>query len=271
MKANALGLATALVIGLGFAPGAFAADLEVKAPPLVAPPSWTGIYIGVNGGYGWSNGTVTESPFQSFPGPAVVPQAFVGQNVTGPVFGVHAGYNWQWAALVLGAEGDFDGAGMANSSQVTLPDPLLGGGGTAADGFMAHQNISYLASIRGRVGYALGPNLVYVTGGAAWESLRTNVLLSTDTAAGIGSESGVANLNNSTRSGWVVGTGYEWMITPNWLVRAEYLHYAFSGGNAVADTVPCGIGGPTAACGGSISSSTNNVDVVRVGLSYKTW
>jgi outer membrane immunogenic protein len=136
---------------------------------------------------------------------------------------------------------------------------------------MTHQDVTYLASIRGRLGYALGLNLVYVTGGAAWESLRTNVLLSTDTAAGTSSESGVASLNNTTRSGWVVGTGYEWMITSNWLVRAEYLHYAFGGGNSFAVTVPCGIGGPGAACGGNISTSTNNIDVVRVGVSFKTW
>jgi outer membrane immunogenic protein len=117
MKANTLGLAAALSVVLGFAPAAFAADV---APPYVAPPSWTGIYIGVNGGYGWSNGIVTESPFQSFPGTAVVPADFVGQNVYGALFGVHAGYNWQVAAFVLGVEGDFDAASMANSSQVVL-------------------------------------------------------------------------------------------------------------------------------------------------------
>jgi outer membrane immunogenic protein len=268
MKARTLGLATAFVAGVGFASAGFAADLDVKAPPLVVPPSWTGIYIGVNGGYGWSNGTVTEAPFQSFAGPAVVPAAFLGQNVDGAVFGVHAGYNWQWAAVVLGAEGDFDAASMANSSQVVLPDP---GGGPATELFMAHQNVTYLASIRGRVGYALGPNLAYVTGGAAWESLRTNVGLATDTTAGTFSAAGIASLNNTTRSGWVAGVGYEWMITPSWVVRAEYLHYAFSGGDALAVTVPCGVGGPGATCGGNVSSTTNNIDVVRMGVSFKTW
>ena len=40
--------------------GAHAADLPVKAPPIVAPaPSWTGWYIGVNGGGAW--GTVNPS------------------------------------------------------------------------------------------------------------------------------------------------------------------------------------------------------------------
>ncbi len=46
---------------------AYAADLgypAYKAPPLAAPvQSWTGLYIGANGGWGWANANATVSPF----------------------------------------------------------------------------------------------------------------------------------------------------------------------------------------------------------------
>ncbi len=55
--------------------------------------------------------------------------------------GVHAGYNWQKdGPLVLGIEGDV----------------------------MFGDEVDYLASIRGRIGYAMGDVLLYGTGGVAF-------------------------------------------------------------------------------------------------------
>src|SRR5262245_30185192 len=89
-----------------------------------AAPTWKGFYIGVNGGYGWSNGTVTETPFQSFAAPFfVVPGGTANSKLQGALFGVHGGYNWQSGALVLGVEGDFDGAGINNSAAGVFADP----------------------------------------------------------------------------------------------------------------------------------------------------
>jgi outer membrane immunogenic protein len=252
----------------------YAADMSTpyKAPPMFAPlPSWTGFYVGVNGGYGWSHGTTTETPFQNFPPIAgiglVVPGASLGQNVNGALFGVHGGYNWQTSAWVWGVEGDFDASGMSNSAQIVMPDPIGGSGGTATDGLMVQQQVQWLASARARLGYTFGSSMLYVTGGGAWESLRTKSMLSTDTSAGVFSQSGTAT-NTSTRSGYAVGVGYEWMITNNWIARTEYLHYGFTGGNTFANSVTCTLvaGG---ACGGNILSKTNNIDAVRAALSYK--
>jgi outer membrane immunogenic protein len=254
---------------------AMAADMApapmYKAPVPVIVPAWTGFYIGVNGGYGWANSTVTETPFQNFPPIAgigfVVPGASLSQKLDGAMFGVHGGYNWQLGTWVVGVEGDFDGAGLNNSNQIVLKDPLGGSGGTATDGLMVHQDVQWLASIRARLGYTWGSSMVYATGGGAWESLRTNAMLSTDTSAGVFSQSGTVT-STTNRSGYAVGAGYEWMINHNWLARVEYLHYGFSGGSSVVLPVTCTViaGG---ACGGTLSSSNTNIDSVRAALSYK--
>jgi outer membrane immunogenic protein len=93
---------------------AFAADMPVKAPPPPPPAvtTWTGFYLGINGG--WSGGTSQDS------------WAFIdpfGQHNVGPKFnqngglaGVTYGANWQFGrSWVLGFEGDFDVADISGS------------------------------------------------------------------------------------------------------------------------------------------------------------
>jgi outer membrane immunogenic protein len=247
---------------------ALAADLGApvyRAPAVYVPvASWTGFYAGFNAGYGWANSSTTATPFQNFPGLVVIPPFAFSQNLNGAVFGFHGGYNYQIASWVVGVEGDFDWAGINNASSSLAISP--GSGGTATDGFMAHQNIQWLASIRGRLGYAWGPSLLYVTGGGAWDERNNNLLVSTNTNVA-GAAASAASFS-TTKSGWVIGAGYEWMITPNWIVRGEYLHYGFNGGDITPVSVPCGFGGP-AVCGVNVSSSNDHIDVVRLGLSYK--
>jgi outer membrane immunogenic protein len=32
-------------------------------------------------------------------------------------------------------------------------------------------------------------------------------------------------------AGWTIGAGYEWMIAPSWIARAEYLYYSLGNNN----------------------------------------
>ena len=266
LKATLGAIAAVTIVG-----SAFAADLAVKAPPPPAPVwSWTGFYIGANGGWGWANSNTTATTFQStVTAIPVIPNQNFSQNLDGAVFGAHLGYNWQVGPnWLIGLEGDFDGANINKSRALIVADPLLGSGGTATDGFMVHSQIQWLASIRGRIGWTAGPNLFYFTGGGAWEQVNRNFLLSTDTAAGVFSES-AAGTFTTTKSGWVAGLGYERMIAQNWIVRAEWLHYGFSGLGAVSLPISCGTPGVTATCGQTFAGGNNHTDVVRLGVSYK--
>ena len=104
--------------------------------------------------------------------------------------GAHLGYNWQGTSnLVIGIEGD-----------VSFID-----------------EIDYLASIRGRLGYAFGPTLAYVTGGAAF----------------IGFDENLAGDDSDT--GWVAGLGLEHKLRENVSIGAEALYYGFENHDSGGD------------------------------------
>lgn len=105
-----------------------------KAPAYEAPFSWTGFYLGVNGG-----GALGRSNWDTIG----------GFNTSGGLVGGTVGYNHQFSQIVLGVEGDIDWSSIKGSSGIA----------TTSD--------SWLSTVRGRLGYAADRFLPYITGGAA--------------------------------------------------------------------------------------------------------
>lgn len=121
------------------ATSAYAADLAprmyTKAPPPVAVYDWTGLYVGLNGGYSWGRANTTIAPSVGlFP---TVPFAAFGQKVDGGLGGGQIGYNWQLdPKWLIGLEGDIQWTGERSSASQTtvglpygafpngLPNPL---------------------------------------------------------------------------------------------------------------------------------------------------
>src|SRR5688500_2044657 len=113
MKKFALSaLASALL-----ASSAFAADLGVVSQPVpetyIAPSSfsWTGAYVGLNGGFGW--GEVDSPSVGVF-------------DVDGGVFGAQIGYNYDLGGFVLGAEADVQWSGIAGETTALLGTEVTG-------------------------------------------------------------------------------------------------------------------------------------------------
>jgi outer membrane immunogenic protein len=252
---------------LAAAGSALAADLAYykASPPPLAAPTWTGFYIGANGGWGWANANATVSPF----GPAALAdfgtRTIGGNNANGAVFGGQAGYNWQFSpAWVIGIEGDVDGGGAGSAHHLTTASGLAPAGNV---GFGSSSKLDYLATVRGRIGYVWGQGLLYFTGGGAWAGINHDGIISTNTAVGTFGQSAIGSWSN-TASGYVVGGGYEWMIADHWLARAEYLYYGFGNNNNNRSfAFPVCSGG--AACGANVSLGNANISVARFGLSYK--
>jgi outer membrane immunogenic protein len=185
----------ALIIGLATlgllaaqAPAA-AADLPPRyGPPLVAAApvyysvyNWTGFYAGINGGGGW--GRSQWDGLDRF-------------DVSGGVIGGTIGYNWQINRVVIGAEGDIDWSGIRGTATALCPP------GCTTRNY-------WLATVRGRLGYAFDRFLPYVTAGLAVG----------DISAGLPGLPG----GTASNAGWTLGGGVEVGILTNVSLKAEYL------------------------------------------------
>jgi outer membrane immunogenic protein len=130
-----------------------------------------------------------------------------------------------------------------------------------------NSDVQSLASIRGRLGFVgWGNTLFYVTGGAAWARMKYNAQETNSPPTFFTNFISNATLTN-TKSGWVAGGGVETMVVPHILLRVEYLYYGLSNDeSASAFLLPNPGAFPRAF---NYSWSTNNIQVVRVGASYK--
>jgi outer membrane immunogenic protein len=246
--------ALAAVAVFGFFSAASAADLPAKAPraPVAAPAfSWTGFYLGIHAGYGWSNSTATVTDSSGTLAPASL-----DQNGDGFIGGGQIGYNWQFAPnWVVGVEADISGTGIRNTTIVQGADIA----GNLFFGFnqMAERDVKWLASVRGRLGYAVDRYLIYVSGGAAWADV--------DYTAGPawGNLYNPVTFNHNS-SGWTLGGGFEYAFTNNWTARLEYLHYDLDGA-----TIANPSGGALPGFAATQTWDRNVIDVVRAGVNYK--
>jgi outer membrane immunogenic protein len=178
--------------------------------------NWSGFYLGANGGGAW--GTSNWDSAGSF-------------NLSGALIGGTAGFNWQTGHVVLGLEGDVDWSSLHGGTTTLCPAGC-------------NTNNEWLATVRGRAGYAFDRFLPYVTGGLAVGDIRA----STPGFAGA----------NQTNAGWTVGGGLEYALTNNWTAKAEYLHVDLGNLNC---GFSCGV-----APGNSVSVRS---DVVRGGLNFR--
>jgi outer membrane immunogenic protein len=172
---------------LALAASASAADLPRRYDPQRQIPAympvynWTGFYLGINGGGAWGDSSWTSTG---------------GFDVDGWMIGGTAGYNWQAASWVFGLEGDVDWTNIKGTTTAFCPAGC-------------QTRNSWLATVRGRLGFAFDRFLPFITGGLAVGEIRAR-------------QPGFSA--NDTNAGWTVGGGVEFVIAGNWTAKAEYLY-----------------------------------------------
>jgi outer membrane immunogenic protein len=195
-----------------------AADLPTRpayAPaPMMSPTpvyNWTGIYVGLNGGYGWGN----QDPLN------LITNRFDGSSVgfSGGVFGGTAGAQIQSGHVVIGLEADIDWANMKGSATFV---PTVGGISFPAGAISASTNVDWETTARARVGYAQDNWLFYATGGFA--ILGTKAAFTPALGFNCGSYTLVNCSGTSKQIGAALGAGVEYGITQNVSAKLEYLY-----------------------------------------------
>jgi outer membrane immunogenic protein len=203
------------------AAGAFAADLPIytKAPPPpVAVYTWTGCYLGANGGGLWANKRWVNTDINE---PALYGREITSHTASGGMGGGQVGCDYQMGTWVFGIQGDYD-AVSATGSGLDENNPR----------FNDESNVRGLGTITLRAGYTVTSQfLLYARGGVAFERDRYNVyLLPGDILTNqVGQiiTPGLTATGDQNRTGGVISLGGEYLITKNWSVFAEASYLDF--------------------------------------------
>lgn len=241
------GLATPSAQAADYLRGSYAGE---TTPRQVAPAQdWGGFYVGGFAGYSATNSTPgrlagPSVPTSSYPAAytALMPaatSAFPNASKSGTSFGGFAGINYLWDDVVLGIEADYSAARInatstvgpvTNQSAATNPQYVL------TNTQELKTRVNGWGTLRGRVGYATGMFMPYLTLGIAAGNLdsrarnygtwteyntTTGATVASGTYAATGGKSGLA-------FGTSFGAGIEAQIMPNTFLRAEWQGVQFA-------------------------------------------
>jgi len=213
--------ATAASLALGLS-GAALADGYVTGSKGFAPPpvySWSGVYMGVHGGYGWGDSEISENPLQIL---NFIPPSFSGSNdVDGGLGGVHLGMNKQFGNWVVGGEFRLSGAEISGSTSDCAGLTSLVGGLLAPGivGFNCETNVNWVAAALAKLGYAQDRWMVYGTAGWAVAGVDYGSAIVIPPAAPLISLPGG---ESETADGFAYGGGVEYAFTESVSFGVEY-------------------------------------------------
>ena len=234
------------------------ADGYRRPVAAAAPFSWTGFYIGGNGGYAWSDDQTVriDETFTPPGGPAgpFLSANFGSLGMAGGFGGAQVGANLQLGAVVLGLEADGQWADIGDESTATVEvsPGLIYTIGTS-------NRVSRFGTVRTRFGFAWDRTLVYGTAGLAWGRVSHSLIFSDN--------AGFTALDHQagTQVGYAVGGGVEHMLSPRLSLKVEYQYIDLGSEHYLARENQ----------GGVISGFQLNTDTqtdfhtVRLGLNYK--
>ena len=190
-------LSTAIVaVSSTFSIAADAVPIDDPVPPTVSEIGydWTGLYVGVHGGYNHFT--------DDFQDPVIL---FNGSlSGSGGLAGIHAGYNYQIDQWLFGVEADASWLGGSGQSVADNATDVFG-----------KAEANWEASLRARLGIVNNNWLIYATGGVGWANYDFDYAFPTPTFA-------IGDQFSETVHGYTVGGGVEYAFNNDWTMRLEY-------------------------------------------------
>ncbi|KTD57546.1 outer membrane protein [Legionella shakespearei] len=257
---------------------AFAGDMG-----YVQPADWTGFYVGANAGYTWSaNNSLHNISRASYADPSFLPLSQIRATAialvtTNRMFtsdnsfmgGAQIGYNSQFSDhLVIGIETDLDALRFDSSTARTDTVSSIG---TYTSNATMTKKLNYLGLLKGRLGYLVTQSfLIYGSGAFAYggASLATtySVTNSQPNLLPIYAETN----KNRILGGWSAGAGAEWMFTPCWSMKLEYLYYDLGSMHTYLNLGQSLAATPTTLYAGAVveSQAKYTGNAVRLGINY---
>jgi outer membrane immunogenic protein len=214
------------------------------------PFSWSGFSIGVHTGYGFEGSGDQNNKSDTL---GFIDNFFngvkSGVKTEGQFVGVSLARDWQSGHFVYGILVDISKSDFKGFS---IPD-----GNTDNDGF--ETKIDWFGTVRGKLGYASGPYLLYATGGLAYGQVKATQG-DVDPPGNFDPGTGVVT-GKETRIGWTAGGGVDVAVGSNLVLGVEYL-YVDLGDDAMTLNR---VGG----AGSSRVEIDSTMHTVRANLRYK--
>jgi len=192
-------------------------------------------------------------------GVAIAPPGSGSNSATAEswVAGAHAGYNWQQGLAVFGFATDLQATHLSSSMSGGLtyraPPNFIP---PATDGAATTGLVDWYGTVRGVLGVANGPLMIYGTAGLAYGHVS---LASHFSTAGLTLNSLVSEI----KTGWVAGVGFEYLLLPNLSLGLLYQYVDLGGLNLAASSPPAFV---TIA---QTANTTGRFQAVMAGISWR--
>ena len=306
-------LAAICAVALAITPGSASAETaqpastEHEQTTPVASPRWGGFHVGLDGGYAWDPNVYTTtlpvlagfdnqeiddfgavySGITHSGASALSATGVTHPNVSGVFGGGQVGYDRQFGSFLAGVETDIQGAnvrggqsflGRASTQFTDVGSCSSGCIDTVTSLVQNEKSINWIGTVRGRFGYLATPTLlVYATGGLAYGGVTADSTISQNwTGHTVLIAPGSDGHFSDTRVGWTIGGGLEWLFSPSWSAKVEYLYYDLGtvrfGSSPLVNTSPTSLFIPGFPNASNVLATTTRTgffgNMFRVGLNY---